>query len=129
MNKFLLIIIAVIIIGAIFVLGKNNSNQSTVQQSSQRSSPAAIAGIYLTSTGFTPKDITVKVGTTIIWVNRSGKKATINSDLHPTHLVYPRLNIGEIADGSALNLVFDKKGKYGYHDHSNPSVKGTVTVE
>lgn len=85
--------------------------------------------VILTSTGFEPKTITVKVGEEVVWKNQSGETATVDSAVHPTHRVYPRLNLGNFEDGEEHRLVFDKAGRYNYHDHLNPSRFGTVVVE
>ena len=85
--------------------------------------------IILTSNGFAPVSITIKAGSTITWINKSGEIATINSDPHPIHTVYSRLNLGQFPDKAALILTFDKPGTYGYHNHLNPSQKGAIVVQ
>ncbi len=84
--------------------------------------------VTLTASGFTPQSITVKAGTTVIWTNNSGATATVNSDNHPTHLVYPPLNLGSFGNSETLLLVFDQPGTYKYHNHLNASQTGVVVV-
>lgn len=142
MNKILLIIIALIIVlGAFTFLGNKNSNQTPTQPSESMSSEKTtgktaetqsgnqLATITLTDSGFTPKDITVKTGTRVVWINKSGTAATVSSDDHPTHRLYPFLNLGEFADGSSVQVVVEKVGKYSYHNHLNASEVGTITAE
>lgn len=139
MNKILITIVALIVVfGSFIVLGNKNTNPTTSNQPeptiSQQATPAVtqtnqVMNVILGDLGFAPKDITVKAGTKIIWINKSGKIATVNSDDHPTHRLYPFLNLGEFADGSSLQAVVEKAGKYSYHDHYNASQTGTVTVE
>lgn len=135
MNKLLLItIVLVVIFGTLIVLGNKKSNQPSTQSqqpttSMQDKQNIASVSITLTDTGFTPKDITVKTETRVIWINKSGKNATVSSADHPTHQVYPRLNLGEFGDSSSVQLVFDEKGVYGYHNHYEAGENGTVTVE
>lgn len=135
MNKLLLItIVLVVIFGTLIVLGNKKSNQPSTQSqqpttSMQDKQNIASVSITLTDTGFTPKDITVKTETRVIWINKSGKNATVSSADHPTHRVYPRLNLGEFGDSSSVQLVFDEKGVYGYHNHYEAGENGTVTVE
>jgi len=104
-----------------------SSTQQAVPVVTQPNNP--VANVILGDSGFTPKDITVKIGTRIIWVNKSSETATVSSVDHPTHRLYPFLNLGEFADGSSVQVVFDKAGKYSYHNHYNASETGTVTVE
>jgi len=91
--------------------------------------PEKSQGITLTKSGFEPSELKIKAKTLVVWINKSGNPATINSDNHPTHLLYPFLNLGEFADGSSIQVMFDKPGRYTYHNHLNPTQKGTVLVE
>ena len=146
-NKTLVIIIAVLVlIGAVVVVaGKlGNKTSQPIETTGQPSTPArsttkqgtggtvpkeTIKNVTLASSGFDPKAVTVKAGTRVIWLNKSGGGATVNSAVHPTHQVYPPLNLGEFPDGSSVQLVFDKAGTYKYHNHLNPSQTGTVVAE
>jgi len=85
--------------------------------------------VNLTANGFEPATVTIKAGETVVWVNKSGDTATVNSNNHPTHLLYPPLNLGQFANGGKLQLTFDKPGSYGYHNHLDPSKKGIVVVQ
>ncbi len=140
-NKTLILIIVVLVIVGVAVVIVGKSGNKTTQPTSQPSTPAqsqgtggtvpkeTIANVNLTSSGFNPKTITVKTGTRVIWINKSGDIATVNSDSHPTHQLNQLLNLGEFPDGSSVQLVFDKPGSYSYHDHLNPSRTGVVVVE
>lgn len=85
--------------------------------------------VTITDTGFTPATVAVKAGTKVTWQNKSGATVDIASAVHPTHLVYPKLNLGKVAPGGSVLLVFDTPGSYKYHDHLNPTHSGTVVVE
>lgn len=85
--------------------------------------------ITLTKDGFDPASITIKTGTLIVWLNKSGAEASVNSADHPTHQLYPLLNLGRFPDGSSVSLIFDKAGTNKYHDHLHPDKTGTVIVE
>jgi plastocyanin len=87
------------------------------------------AVVTLTSSGFEPKELTIKVGQKVVWKNESGGTASVNSGPHPVHTAYPPLNLGNFDDGETLNLVFDKKGSFSYHNHLNPSQTGKIKVE
>ena len=87
------------------------------------------ANVTLTETGYSPQTVTVITGTRVIWTNQSGSVASVYSAVHPTHKVYPPLNLGEFNDGETLSLIFDTPGSYKYHNHLNPSQTGTVVVE
>ena len=129
MNKILLIIIALIVVFGAFTFFGNKKTSLTTKQSESTGSQQTTPIVTLTDSGFVPKNIAVKTGTRIIWVNSSGKAATVSSDDHPTHRLYPFLNLGEFADGSSVQVVVEKVGKYSYHNHLNASEVGTITAE
>ncbi len=138
MNKILISIVAVVIVilAGAFLLSNKTNKQPVVKtptvQSQTEASPSAKteeATVTLTQSGFDPQTLTVKVGTKVTWINKSGEEAAIDSDPHPIHTSYPPLNLGAVADGGSLSLTFDQKGTYNYHNHLNPSEKGTVIVE
>lgn len=135
-NKFLLIIaVVVILLGGFFILSnKTKNNQVNQNQTTQKQSPTPVKTVEgkevaVTNNGFEPQTITIKKGQRIVWTNKSGTNVTVNSDSHPTHLLWPFLNLGQFADGSSVSVVFEKAGKYTYHNHLNASQVGTVIVE
>lgn len=140
------VVIGAIVYGLLYYFffakkGGYNSNQTgqsqqpTTQQQAvtQPTSGSQTANqqntVTLTQDGFSPAALTVKAGTTVTWVNKSGTDATVNSDPHPIHTAYPQLNLGSFSDGGTLSLKFDKPGTYGYHNHFNSSQKGTIVVQ
>lgn len=106
------------------------SDTTSASGSPESAAPTAeTVNITLTSSGFDPKEVTVTKGSTVVWTNKSGQSATVNSADHPTHLLYPALNLGEFADGQTLQLMFNDAGTFGYHNHYNPSVYGKIIVK
>lgn len=85
--------------------------------------------VSITDAGFSPKNITVKVGDSISWTNDDSANHTVSSDPHPAHTLYPFLNLGMIKPAETKSVVLEKAGKYTYHDHLNPSNTGSITVE
>lgn len=115
-----------------------NSNQQSqpAQQTQAGSSNTGgapitekLVNITLTSSGFEPQTKTIEKGSRVIWLNKSGETASLNSADHPTHRLYPALNLGEFANGSSVQLIFDKSGTYKYHNHLKPSQTGTIIVQ
>ncbi len=137
-NKIILAIIFIGVLGiAGFLLLKGNLNTTKVNSGSlnQNSQPTQAnknvptANINVSASGFEPLTLKVKTGTRVIWINKSGTQATVNSDPHPTHTLWSFLNLGQFDNGSSVSVVFEKRGTYTYHNHFNPSQKGTVVVE
>lgn len=137
MNKIgLVIVILIIAVIGIFTLGgkkdtNKNSAATPAPTANQTAGDKKIEGtiVAVTDSGFIPKDVTIKTGTKVTWINKAGTVVTVDSAQHPTHLVYPPLNLGQFENGSSVNLLFDKPGKYFYHNHLNPTQFGSVTVE
>jgi len=142
-SKWLIgIIVLIILLGGIYFLSKNRTptttapqtRQSTVSASGSQGTASSSSAnqlniVTLTKDGFSPTTLTIKAATAVAWVNKSGTDATVNSDPHPTHTAYSPLNLGSFTDGGMLSLSFDKPGTYGYHNHLNPSQRGTIVVK
>ncbi|MBI4009056.1 cupredoxin domain-containing protein [Candidatus Roizmanbacteria bacterium] len=149
-NKTLIgIVVAVLVIlGAVVVMKSQQTTQVAPSQSQEATttvSPEEATAspeittenammekevkVNLTDSGFDPQEITVKVGTKVVWVNKTDQTGNVSSAKHPTHLVYPPLNLGDFEPGESVSLVFNEAGSYGYHDHLNPSQFGKVVVE
>lgn len=138
MNKYLVVGIAALVIVAGWVLLGNKTGTKVATSPTPFASPVASPSaqpnaketmVNLTKAGFEPGTVKIKVGDKVTWVNKSGQTATVNSDPHPTHTLWPFLNLGTFADGGTLSVTFDKVGTYTYHNHLNPSETGTVVVE
>lgn len=142
MNKALVIVVIIVVVaGVILALGRRGSYAPTTtrttptkQQPNTISSPQTETDVQektvtVTSLGFEPKIVTVKAGTKVVWINNSAATANVSSAVHPTHLVYPPLNLGSFENGKTVSLIFDKPGTYKYHNHLNPSQTGQVVIE
>jgi plastocyanin len=129
----------------------SNSNTQTGENSSEGggvnvgvdvgvdSSPTT-ATVTLTSSGFTPKSVTIKKGGTITFKNESSGNMWVASAQHPTHTVYSGTTLQDHCDdatdtsfdqcknGSTYSFTFDKTGTWNYHNHSVNDQFGTVVV-
>ena len=97
--------------------------------------------IERTDNGYSPNPLTVKVGSTVTWINNSSANHRPASAQHPTHTVYPGSSItkcgsGEIIfdacvgvePGDSYSFTFNEVGEWAYHNHLNPSNSGKVVV-
>lgn len=85
--------------------------------------------VFLTGSGFSPKNLKIKNGDSVIFESKTQSVFWPASDLHPSHLVYPEFDPKEpIKVGSSWRFKFEKKGSWGFHDHLNPSNRGNVVV-
>ncbi len=110
-------------------LTQPTSTESAIKPIVVKEGNNVITNVILTNMEFMPKDIVIKAGSKVMWINKSGATADIESDNHPTHLLYPFLNLGKFESGTTLQAAFEKAGKYSYHNELNLSEIGTITVQ
>lgn len=71
---------------------------------------------------FTPKTITVKKGTKVVWTN--------GTDVEHNVTVKKGVKIDkDIEDGKKASFTFTKKGTFQYHCEYHPYMTGTVVVK
>ncbi len=107
------------------------------QQSSPPASPATGKTIEIMSSKFSPDTLTIGVGETVTWINKDSVSHWPASAVHPTHAVYPEAGgcMGSkfdackaLSPGESFSFTFNQKGTWGYHDHLNPTLTGTIIV-
>ncbi len=76
-----------------------------------------------------PASLEIKVGDSVIWTNKDATTLEIASDPHPTHTTLPELHSAGLPKDGTYTFVFSKAGTFGYHNHLNPTLKGTVIVK
>jgi plastocyanin len=130
------LIVAVIGFVGFNILSNSDTNQEERSETSTSSSATSSADtnnetttVTLSKDGFSPQTVTIAEGEIVVWMNESGREATVNSDRHPTHRNYTPLNLDQFSPGESLSLVFNEPGTYTYHNHLNPSQTGAVIVE
>ena len=85
--------------------------------------------VEITSSGFSPRNLEIKAGNTVRFVNKDSKKHWPASDIHPTHNLYPGFDaLRGLAQGEEYSFTFTKQGSWGYHDHLSPVLKGTIVI-
>lgn len=93
--------------------------------------------------GFSPKSVTVPLGTVVTFTNQSSVNMWVASAMHPTHIVYSGTSLNQHcpdttksafdeckgeAPGASYSFTFNKAGTWKYHDHVDASKFGSVTV-
>lgn len=90
--------------------------------------------ITITTSGVTPKTLTVTAGTQVTFTNNDTRNHDMESDPHPEHTDCPAIGqAGFITPGQSrqtgnLNVV----RTCGYHDHNddqNPAWKGSIVIQ
>ncbi len=79
------------------------------------------ATIDIVNFSFSPKNVTVAVGTKITWTDRDTANHTTTADggLWDSKTLF---------EGAQFTFQFDQPGVYPFHCKIHPSMKGTVTV-
>jgi len=89
--------------------------------------------ITLTSSGASPRDITVAVGSRVTFINNDSQPHDMDSNPHPEHTDCPALNVGFIAAGAqGITLNLTTARTCGFHDHNQPSntnFQGVIRIQ
>lgn len=84
----------------------------------------------MTVAGFEPATLSIKKGTRVVFVNEDSKEHWPASDIHPTHGIYPEFDPQKgVEAGQKWSFVFNKVGKWKFHDHLFPERTGVVEVK
>lgn len=85
--------------------------------------------VVYTNEGYMPKEITIKKGDTLKFINLSDRMVWTASDEHPTHTIYPEFDEKKLSGKSSeYSFKFERVGTWKYHNHANASHIGSVTV-
>lgn len=91
------------------------------------------ATLTITSSGISPKTVSVPVGSRVTIVNNDTKSHNMNSDPHPEHTQCPALNVGTLTAGqsrTSQNLTTARTcGMHDHEDADNALWKATITVQ
>lgn len=85
--------------------------------------------ISYNGSAFSPSSITVKAGTTLTIKNNSSDALQFESDPHPVHTDNTELNVDLVNPSESKTFTVTKTGTWGYHNHLNPSQKGSIIVQ
>ncbi|HYE22229.1 MAG TPA: cupredoxin domain-containing protein [Verrucomicrobiae bacterium] len=93
------------------------------------SSTPATNSITIQNDTFVPATLTINRGQTVTWVNKDQVNHYVASDPHPQHTALPGFDSGAFAPNATYLYTFDKAGTFTYHDHLQPTSKGTIIVK
>jgi plastocyanin len=87
--------------------------------------PSALAApetVTIFDTGYVPRSVTVDRGDVVTWINNGADLHTVTSDEGTT------MASGQMERGGVYATMFDKPGRYPYHDDLNPDLRAVVVV-
>lgn len=85
--------------------------------------------IEMASGGFSPSELAIQRGDTIVWQNIDEEFRWPASNIHPTHEIYPEFDPDDpIGPGTSWRFTFRRSGEWQFHDHLQPRYIGVITV-
>lgn len=128
--KFLLVFVVIILVTGIIYFFENNKKVSIEDSKKIEELVKNELNVIYTNEGFTPKEIKIKKGEKIKFINLSDRKMWVASNNHPEHDIYPEFDQKEITlRGTEYEFTFEKIGNWGYHNHLYSNHTGTIIVE
>lgn len=124
--KLLLIVSLLVIIGLIIMLFVTMQHK-VKQHAKVLLSPAIVT---ITSKGYIPQTIQIKLGQGVVWTNSDNSRHLVNSDPFPKDNKLSNFNLrNPLLFNQQYSFVFNKTGTFTYHDDLNPfKFQGTVIV-
>jgi len=128
--KLLGVILILALVGSSVFYYQNNKKVSKEDlKTTQEMTQDRLVVVY-NNEGFSPKNITIKTGESIKFINLSDRKMWVASNDHPTHDIYPEFDQKDIVlRGGEYIFKFEKKGKWGFHNHLYSEHEGIIIVE
>lgn len=108
-----------------YMPGETQQTQQTmppVTQQTQQPTQQTTVNIDIIDFAFSQPNLTVKVGTTVVWTNKDQDIHTVTSD---TGVV---LDSAHLSLNQTYSMTFTTPGTYNYHCAVHPFMTGTVTV-
>jgi plastocyanin len=123
-------VILLLLVG-IGIYGLSSGNKTAVHNGTASLVAAVPIQVRITSTGFVPATVSIKVGQAVTWVNTDIAPHIVASDPYPTDNTLAGFDPKQdLSTNDRYGFVFDKAGTYTYHDDLNPyTLRGTVIVK
>ena len=136
MRKWLvgIVVIALVALGTWVYLNRDSATAPTTaptqtETPSPRAKQTGEEVTYQTG-GFSPAELTIKVGTKVTFRNDSQQQLWVASAPHPAHTDHPDFDAERgYGPGESYSFTFTEAGSWEYHNHLNPSHTGTIVVE
>ncbi|GIW61947.1 MAG: hypothetical protein KatS3mg089_0799 [Patescibacteria group bacterium] len=132
----LLIIFSFILLGSlsfwvfIFTHSQQTKNMQKVETKSYSCSKIVEEkSIIITNMQFSPSLLKIPRCSKVTFINQDKTDHWPASDIHPTHGIYPEFDPKRsLKPNEKWSFVFEKKGKWSFHDHLHPTTYGTIEV-
>lgn len=88
---------------------------------------AAERSVTIEDFAFAPEELTVEVGTTVVWTNEDAVPHTVTAGSPGDEA--DTFDSGNMAEGETFSYTFDEPGTFAYFCTIHPSMTATVVVE
>lgn len=78
---------------------------------------------------FTPSELKIKTGDSVIFTQRDGTIHTVDTDPHPQHTQLLGFDSGSLSQGQSYTHTFTKAGTFSYHCSPHPNMTAKIVVE
>lgn len=146
-KQWFMVILVILVLAVVVYFALNKENLFNGDKNTTQNQSVVIPEknvVYMTSSGFKPNLMIVKVGDTVTWYNNDTVEHWIASNPHLTHAAYPGSHIDKcgtseeasifdsckgIAPGKTYSFTFNSRGKWNYHDHLDSGYISQVSVQ
>jgi plastocyanin len=115
------VLIAAVVVGAVLTFSRGNDS-SRAHSGTSASIAAGNEKIDISDFAYSPASVTVKLGTTITFMNEESVEHTATSDTEGA------FDTGTLHKGQAAHFKLNKVGIYSYHCSFHPFMHGTIKV-
>ncbi len=112
-----IVAVAVIGIASYYLLTTQRSGSEEIQQ------PQGENAIFIENFAYSPKELTISVGETVIWTNRDSVRHNVVSDSGN------ELAADLLGQNESYTHTFDRAGEYPYHCAPHPFMTGKIVVQ
>ncbi len=134
------VVVAVLLLGGYLLMNgskkptsSNNSSTNTNTSTNNSTTASDSVTVTYTDSGFTPSSVTLKKGGTLTWKNDASDQVQIGVNPHPVHTGNRAITNGEFTldlnPGDTKTITINDTGTFGYHDHLDPTISGTIIVQ
>lgn len=107
-----------------FAIDRSKADASTDRRGQQK------VEVILGDIAFTPSNLRISAGTTVVWKNADLVDHYVNTDSHPAHTYEPDQNSSLLKTGQSFKYTFTKSGAYPYHCSAHAeTMTGMIVVE
>ena len=136
--------IAMVLAAGVFLAARSNKSDtrplalSIKQPSAEEPVLSGAITMAYNDKGFEKPELKIRNGSSVKFINQRtepGRPMWVASDAHPDHTVYPEfdqarpLGYEPEPKDDTYTFVFNKSGRWTYHDHYDPQMTGVIVVE